>query len=129
MSNEEISNESSNVEGKTDEENDKFESDKIPLVPSLRKLGRLSSDFNFDLDRLLKQYVQWTDERPMFSRCVVPAVTASIGVLMARTTTRSHNTSSARSHQRQRSDTIGILEVIAFAIHGGLVAGPLSYYM
>ena len=119
MSNEEISNGSSKLEEKTDEENDKFESDKIPLVPSLRKLGRLSSDYNFDL--LLKQYVHWTDERPMFSRCVVSAITASIGVLLARTTTRSQNTSSSRSGQRQRIDTIGILEVIAFAVHGGLV--------
>lgn len=132
MSNGEISNGSSNLKGKTDEENDKFEGDKIPLVPSLRKIGRLSSDLNFDLDRWMKQYVRWTDERPMFSRCVVSAITASIGVVLARATTRNNSTRSARSHQSQQQvkyGDIGILEMIAFAVHGGLVGGPLSYYM
>lgn len=132
MSTEEISNGSSNVEGETDEENDKIGCDKLPLVPSLRKLGRLTIDFNFDVDNWMRQYVRWTDERPMFSRCVVSAITASIGVLLARATTRNNSTSSARSHQRQQQvkyGDIGILEMIAFAVHGGLVGGPLSYYM
>lgn len=126
MSTEEISNGSSNVEGETDQENDKIGCDKLPLVPSLSKLGRLTTDFNFDVDNWMKQYVQWTDERPMFSRCVVSALTASIGVLLARATTRK-----ARSHQRQQAQygDIGILEIIAFAVHGGFVGGPLSYYM
>lgn len=132
MSTEEISNGSSNVEGETDGENDKLGCDKLPLVPSLRKLGRLTIDFNFDVDNWMKKYVRWTDERPMLSRCVVSAITASIGVVLARATTRNNSTRSARSHQSQQQvkyGDIGILEMIAFAVHGGLVGGPLSYYM
>ena len=115
----EILNDSVNFEGNSDEETEKYNGDKLP------------SDFG--ADRWMKKYVRWTDERPMFSRCVVSAITASIGVLLARlTTTRTNSKVSAqgfRGHHQTEYNHIGILELIAFAVHGGLVAGPLSYKM
>ena len=133
MSTEKISKGSFDFEGESDKENDEYDCDKIPLVPSGRNLNRKGSDFGFDFNRWMRKYVEWTDERPMFSRSVVSAITASIGVLLARaTTTGSSSKVPLRNQNRQQPrqhNGIDILEMIAFAVHGGLVAGPLSYHM
>lgn len=126
-----------NFEGDSDD-NDQENGEKTPLVtPGSRDrptfdLG-VGFDFDLDFDVWMRKYVRWTDERPLLSRCVVSATTAFVGVLLARaTTTGSHHKLSARSQKRQQrplGEDIDILEAISFAVHGGLVAGPLSYYM
>ena len=130
---EEPSNGSPNVEGES-ESNDEHDGDEAtPLVPSGKNRDRPGFGFDFDFDRWMRKYVRWTDEKPMLSRCVVSAITASVGVLLAHaTTTGSNSKLSVRSQFRQKRplhEGIDMLEVISFAVHGGLVAGPLSYYM
>lgn len=131
---EENSNGFPNVEEDVSKNNDEHDGDEAtPFVPSGKNWDRTRFDFNFDFDRWMGKYVRWTDEKPMLSRCVVSAITASVGVLLARaTTTGSNSKLSVRSQIRQNRplhEGIDVLEAISFAVHGGLVAGPLSYYM
>jgi len=84
--------------------------------------------FDFDIDGWMKKYVSWTYKQPMKSRCIVSAITASIGVLLARLTTT--RTGPVRTYQQKTiHKNIDLLELASFAVHGGFVAGPLSYYM
>jgi hypothetical protein len=81
------------------------------------------------LDLWMKRYVTWLDSHPLLARCVTCAVTECIGSIL---TARRAITTSNNVHRRGRNNTptkIGIdwLEVLAFALHGALVAGPLSY--
>ena len=68
----------------------------------------------------LEQYVKWLDKEPLKARCVTAAILGAWGsVLGARTTPKSS----------RHSSTIDWMEVVTFALHGGLVAGPLAHYV
>lgn len=126
-----------NVEGESDENDKRDKGSGIPLVPPdrnrVKPVRDLGVGFDLDFDGWMKQYMLWTDKRPLYSRCVTSAITASLGVLLAGAT--SSNGKRKRSFPGQNrnrgteNEGIDLLEAISFAIHGGLVAGPLSYYM
>jgi hypothetical protein len=126
-----------NVEGESDENDKHDKGSGIPLVPPdrnrVKPVRDLGVGFDLDFDGWMKQYMLWTDKRPLYSRCVTSAITASLGVLLAGAT--SSNGKRKRSFPGQNrnrgteNEGIDLLEAISFAIHGGLVAGPLSYYM
>ena len=68
----------------------------------------------------LEQYVKWLDTEPLKARCVTAAILGACGaVLGARTTPKSP----------RHSSTIDWMEVVTFALHGGIIAGPLSHYV
>ena len=128
-----------NFEGESDDDDKHYGDEATPLVPQSRKGDRPGCglynglNFDFDFDGWMRKYLIWTYERPLLSRCIVSAITASVGAMLARVTTTGNNSKlSVRSQNRQqrtRHEGIDMLEVISFAVHGGLVAGPLSYYM
>ena len=92
------------------------------------KTGLLDYYFCVDFDGWMKRYTLWTDERPLQSRCVTSAITASIGALLASAITNMRKLNVSSKEQRRRHDGIDWLEIISFAVHGGLVAGPISHY-
>ena len=68
----------------------------------------------------LVRYVNWFEGEPLKARCVTAAIVGACGaVLGARTTPKSP----------RHTSTIDWIEVVTFALHGGLIAGPLSHYM
>eukprot|EP00934_Nitzschia_sp_Nitz4_P003854 Nitzschia sp. Nitz4//scaffold9_size221794//186231//186982//NITZ4_001376-RA/size221794-snap-gene-0.112-mRNA-1//1//CDS//3329561091//3844//frame0 len=66
---------------------------------------------------ILERYKEWCEKEPLRARCVTFAVVGALGALLGART----NPKSSRS-----KPSVDWLEVIAFALHGGLVAGPLS---
>lgn len=67
---------------------------------------------------LLDRYMRWTDKNPVKSSCLTCASVGALGAMLgARKTSELRGT---------RVQSIDWMEVIAFALHGGLVAGPLE---
>lgn len=129
---EENPNEFPSAEGDADNINKQDNDDTVTanLLPLRRNRNKPGYDFGvgLDFDGLMKKYLIWTYEQPLKSRCIASAITAFLGALLARATTTAGNKSklSARNQNQKR---INMLEVISFAVHGGLVAGPLSHYI
>ena len=70
------------------------------------------------LNDLLERYSQYLDRYPMKTRCFTGAVIGAIGSMIG-----------SRKAVRRKGLVIDWLEVFSFALHGGLVAGPVSHYM
>lgn len=83
-----------------------------------------------DVNRWLTLYVNWLDASPVAARCATCAVTAVLG---ASWTARHRRQEAILKKRRGRKKTPVVsrdwLEILAFGLHGGLVAGPMSYYM
>jgi hypothetical protein len=99
------------------------------------KKRSLSLSLLMDPNQLLQKCVLWLDDdddddddnnRLLFKRCIVCALTSTIGSMIG-----SKKSFSGRSStkQQQSSSIEYWLEVLSFAIQGGFVAGPLSYYV
>ena len=135
---EETSKEFRSVEGESDNQDKCSDNKTAPLAPLGGIQEKLDSDrgvgFGAELnfDSLMRKYMLWTDEKPILSRCIVSATTAFLGVLLARATETRNNSRHlvrGRNPRRPTNEGIDILEAISFAVHGGLIAGPLSYYV
>jgi hypothetical protein len=78
----------------------------------------------YNLNNLMKSYVSWLYAKPLTARCVTCTITGILGAIISETQKISNN---RRQKYRQVKNSIDWLEVLAFGLHGGLVAGPLSY--
>ena len=69
---------------------------------------------------VLEKYLKWLDDEPLKARCITAAIIGACGALLG-----------ARMPPKSRRKTASIdwIEVVSFALHGGLVAGPLSHYL
>jgi hypothetical protein len=93
------------------------------------------SDNTFD--KILKKYESWLDAHPVQARCVVGAVTSAIGAWIGSRRVENHEKTTIVITRRQwlwttrrnSAPHVDWLQVLDFAIHGGLVAGPLSYFV
>jgi hypothetical protein len=93
-------------------------------------------DHKEEKEEWLKQYQNWMDEQhPLVARCVIGAVTSILGAMLGFAASASANHKRRHGnnhHQTQQSSYDNYdywMNVLSFGIHGGLVAGPLSYYM
>ncbi|KAL3909103.1 MAG: hypothetical protein SGARI_002765 [Bacillariaceae sp.] len=117
-------------EGDEEDANESSIEQQQQAPPASSILTRCRGSFdnvNFKMDRLLKKYELWLDEYPIKSRCIVGALTAAIGAVMGSRNSAS-GSSFPRADQSKASFKIDWVQVLSFAVHGGLVAGPLSYY-
>ena len=71
-----------------------------------------------DDESILDRYTRWLDQKPLMARCWTCAVVAALGAMLGA------RKNSERGRRGQSS--IDWMEVVSFALHGGLVAGPLT---
>ena len=98
-----------------------------------------------DPNQLLQKYMVWLDgdddddnndndqhHRLLFKRrCIVCAITSMIGAMIGSSSSKKKKPPSLGSRSSSSSSSFieYWLEVLSFTIQGGLVAGPLSYYV
>lgn len=68
----------------------------------------------------LKQYLKWLDTEPLKARCATAAIVGACGAALGART---------RPKSPRHNSTIDWIEIVTFALHGGLIAGPLSHYV
>lgn len=68
---------------------------------------------------ILERYQRWMTRNPLKARCFTYAVIGAVGSMIG----------SRKARGPRKPKVIDWLEVVSFAMHGGLVGGPLSHYM
>lgn len=91
----------------------------------------MSPDNDSEETDLLSQYNRALDKHPLVTKSITAAVVQGLGAALASAITSYGTTSTNNgSSQKLRSKRAAInwVDVIAFALHGGLVNGPIGHY-
>jgi hypothetical protein len=79
------------------------------------------------LDNLLKEYLNRLESQPLKTKSITCAIVSALGALLGNLQSKgTRNNSNAKNSDHSALHKIS--EIIAFAVYGGLVGGPLTHY-
>jgi hypothetical protein len=112
-------------DGSEDEDGDNTNANNhIAATPSCSGISQKLGIRRINVDALLKKYETWLDANPLKARSVVCAVTGALGALLG-----ARRSPMGKGPVVKTEKSVDWLAVLSFAIHGGLVGGPLSFYV
>lgn len=77
---------------------------------------------------LLSRYMALLHERPLITNAITSAVVCALGATFGSYSLKNGKKAARGRSARLRGSSIDWIEVISFAMYGGLIGGPMSYF-
>lgn len=101
--------------GREEDDEDETREDMLALSPS--------SNPENPLDLLTKSYMRRLESHPIMTKAITCSVVSALGALLG-----NMGSPSKRTNRQAMSPLKKLSEVVAFALYGGLIGGPVSHY-